>query len=203
MFNCDILASAVVNPIQSVSEQLELFNIRPAYRVEQPKKLMSKEALRKWKVRIFEYQQRTLNTEPPQQTSLFEPPRSHCDSDLINPFALKLHNSQFYKMKEHQERICIYFIIDNALPLLLYVGETMQTAKQRWNGTHDCKDYTMNYIELHRKYDLEVKMCSAFWYDTPSDRRSRLKLERELILRWQSPFNKENWSKYGKPFDKI
>ncbi len=164
---------------------------------------MSKEALLKWKARIFKHQQRTLNTEPPQQTSLFDPPRSHCDSDSINPFALKLHPSQFYRMKEHQEKICIYFIIDNALPLLLYVGETMQTAKQRWNGTHNCKDYVMNYVELHRKYNLEVKMCSAFWYDTPSDRTARLKLERELILRWQSPFNKENWSKYGKPFGKI
>ena len=50
---------------------------------------------------------------------------------------------------------------------------------------------------------LEVKVCSAFWYDTPSDRTGRLKLERELILRWQSPFNKENWNKYGKPFGKI
>ena len=164
---------------------------------------MSKEALLKWKDRIFEYQQRTLNIEPPQQTSLFDPPRSHCDSDAINPFKLKLHNSQFYRMKEHGEKNCIYFIIDNALPLLLYVGETMQTAKERWNGTHDCKDYVMNHVELHRKYDLGVKMCIAFWYDTPSDRTARLKLERELIKRWQSPFNKENWSKYGKPFGKI
>ena len=204
----------------SVTEQLELFNIRPAYRVRtgvrphqrcgrlvepRPQKLMSKNALLKWKARIFKHQQKTLNTEPPQQTSLFEPPRSHCDADAINPFALKLHNAQFYKLKEKQypEKICIYFIIDNALPLLLYVGETMQTAKQRWNGTHDCKDYVMNYVELHRKYNLETKMCSAFWYDTPSDRTARLKLERELILRWQSPFNKENWSKYGKPFGKI
>ena len=183
-----------------MSEQLELFNLRPAYRVEQPKKLMSKDALLKWKARIFKHQQYTLNTEAPEQISLFEPPRSHCDSDAINPFELRLHNSQFYRMREHQERICIYFIIDNALPLLLYVGETMQTAKQRWNGTHDCKNYIMNYIELHRKYDLEVRMCSAFCYDTPNERTARLKLERELILRWQSPFNKENWSKYGKPF---
>jgi hypothetical protein len=172
-------------------EQLSLFNIRPAYRVEQPKELMSKEALLKWKARIFDYQQRTLNTEPPQQTSLFEPPRSHCDSNLINPFELKLHSSQFYRMQEQGDcaprtgeanRICIYFIIDNALPLLLYVGETMQTVKQRWNGTHDCKDYAMNYVELHRKHGLEVKMCSAFWYDTPENRTARLKLERELIL---------------------
>ncbi|WP_036487156.1 hypothetical protein [Myxosarcina sp. GI1] len=184
-------------------QQLSLFNVRPAYRVEQPQKLMSKEALLKWKSKIFEHQQHTLNTEPPQQTSLFDAPLAHCDSDSINPFELKLHSSQFYRMKEHEDKNCIYFIIDNALPLLLYVGETMQTAKQRWIGTHDCKDYAINYVELHRKYNLEVRMCSAFWYDTPSDRTARLKLERELILRWQSPFNKENWGKYGKPFGKI
>ena len=70
-------------------------------------------------------------------------------------------------------------------------------------GTHDCRNYIVNYIELHRKHKLEVRVCSAFWYDTPSDRQSRLKLERELILRWKSPFNQENWSKYGKPFGKI
>lgn len=186
-----------------MSEQLELFNIRPAYRVEQPKELMSKEALLKWKNRIFKYQQQTLQTEPPQQTSLFDTPKFHSDSDSINPFALKLHNSQFYRLKETGDKVCIYFIIDNALPLLLYVGETMQTAKQRWNGVHDCRDYISNYIEIHRKYQLDVRVCSAFWYDTPSDRTSRLKLESKLINRWQSPFNKENWSKYGKPFGKI
>ena len=183
-----------------MSEQLNLFNLRPAYRVEQSKELMSKETLLKWKSRIFEHQQRTLNTEPPQQTSLFDAPKSHCDTDLINPFGLKLHNAQFYRMKEHGDRNCIYFIIDNALPLVLYVGETTQTAKQRWNSTHDCKDYDMNYVELHRKHDLEVrnapccvnsdfkselrtvKLCSAFWYDTPENKTARLKLERELIL---------------------
>jgi hypothetical protein len=37
---------------------------------------------------------------------------------------------KFYRMKEHGEKNCIYFIIDNTLPLLLYVGETMQTVKQ-------------------------------------------------------------------------
>ncbi|WP_019506087.1 hypothetical protein [Pleurocapsa sp. PCC 7319] len=186
-----------------MTKQLKLFEASTPYRVEQPKKLMPKEALLKWKSRIFNYQQRILKTEPPKQTSLFDAPKSHCDSDTINPFELKLHSSQFYRMQEHGDRICIYFIIDNTLPLLLYVGETMQTAKDRWTGVHDCRDYISNYIELHRKYDLDVKVCSAFWYDTPANRTARLKLERELILRWQSPFNKENWSKYGKPFGKI
>lgn len=186
-----------------MSKQLKLFETRTPYRVEQPKKLMSKEALLQWKARIFDYQQHILKTESPKQTCLFDPPKSHCDSNAINPFQLKLHNSKFYRLREQGEKICIYFTIDNALPLLLYVGETMQTAKQRWNGTHDCKDYVMNYVELHRKYNLEVKMCSAFWYDTPENRTARLKLERELILLWQSPFNKENWHQYGKPFGKV
>ena len=186
-----------------MSKQFKLFEAKSAYRVERSKQLMSKEALIKWKQRIFLDQQRSLATPPPQQTSLFDPPKSHCDYETINPFQLKLHSSTFYRSNEHGERICIYFIIANAAPLLLYVGETMQTAKQRWNGVHDCRDYIMNYVELHRKYNLEVKMCSAFWYDTPENRTARLKLERKLIMRWQSPFNKENWRKYGQPFGKI
>ncbi len=185
-------------------KQLSLFETeRPAYRVEQSKSLMSKDALINWKSKIFTHQQRTLQTEPPQQTSLFDAPQAHCESDTINPFELKLHSSQFYRLEENGDRNCIYFIIDNTLPLLLYVGETKQTAKQRWNGTHDCKDYVMNYIELHRKYKLEVRVCSAFWYDTPAERKARLKLESELINRWQSPFNKQNWLRWGQPFGKI
>ena len=184
-------------------KQLNLLNIKPTYRVEREQKLMSKDALLSWKSKIFNHQQRTLNTEPPQQLGLFDAPQAHCDSDLINPFELKLHSSEFYRMKEIGDEVCIYFIIDNTLPLLLYVGETKQTPKKRWNGTHDCKDYIKGYIELHRKYKLDVRVCSAFWYDTPADRKARLKLESELINIWRSPFNKENWHRYGKPFGKI
>ena len=186
-----------------MSNQLSLFEVKPALKVEQQQKLMSKQTLLQWKARIFNYQQKAIQTKKPQQASLFNVPESHCDTNLINPFELKLHSSQFYRQREHGDRNCIYFIVDNSLPLLLYVGETKQTAKQRWNGVHDCKDYVTNYIELHRKYQLEVKVCSAFWYDTPSDRKSRLKLESELINRWQSPFNKENWRRWGQPFGKI
>ena len=188
---------------RKVSEQLSLFEVKPTLRVEQSQKIMSNNALLKWKARIFNYQQTAIKTQKPQQTSLFNVPESHCDINIINPFGLKLHSAQFYRQGEQGDRHCIYFIIDNALPLLLYVGETKQTAKQRWMGVHDCKDYVSNYIELHRKYKLEVRVCSAFWYDTPSDRKSRLKLESELINRWQSPFNKENWRRWGQPFGKI
>ncbi len=187
-----------------MTEQLNLFETNTTHRVQQPQQpLMSQDALIKWKTKIFNYQQKAVTNQPPKQISLFDTAPTHCDVDNINPFQLKLHSSQFYRMREHGDRICIYFIIDNALPLLLYVGETKQTAKQRWNGVHDCKDYVTNYIELHRKYKLEVRVCSAFWYDTPSDRKSRLKLESELINRWQSPFNKENWQRWGQPFGKI
>ena len=86
--------------LSNVSEQLTLFNVQPSLRVEQPKKLMSKDAVLKWKLKIFDYQQRTLQTEPPKQTSLFDAPKSHCDSDSINPFKLQLHSSQFYRMRE-------------------------------------------------------------------------------------------------------
>lgn len=184
-------------------KQLNLLDTRPAYRVEQEQKLMSKKALLSWKQKIFTHQQRTLTTEPPQQISLFDAPQPHRKGDCINPFELTLHPSQFYRYREIGDTVCIYFIIDNTLPLLLYVGETMQTAKQRWNSTHDCKDYIKGYIELHRKYELDVRVCSAFWFDTPADRKSRLNLESELINKWQSPFNKENWGRWGQPFGKI
>jgi hypothetical protein len=59
------VTALAVNPIPNVSEQLNLFNLRPAFRVEQPKELINKEALLKWKSRIFKYQQRTLNTPTP------------------------------------------------------------------------------------------------------------------------------------------
>ena len=75
---------------------------------------MSKDALLKWKSKIFNHQQRTLQTEPPQQTSLFDAPQNLCESDSINPFELKLHSSLFYRLKEIGDAVCIYFIIDNA-----------------------------------------------------------------------------------------
>ncbi|MEL7417564.1 MAG: hypothetical protein AAGK10_03115, partial [Cyanobacteria bacterium J06555_3] len=76
-----------------MAKQFKLFEAKSAYRVEQPKQVMSQSALVKWKQRIFLAQQRALATKPPQQTSLFDPPKSHCDHEAINPFQLKLHSS--------------------------------------------------------------------------------------------------------------
>jgi hypothetical protein len=83
---------------------------------------------------------------------------------------------------------CLYFVIDSAMPLLLYVGETCRSNKR--------------YHDLHHRYGLERAVNIAFWWDTPSDHTARLDLELSLILRWRSPFNKENWERWGQPFGK-
>lgn len=164
--------------------------------------LWSQESLVQWKEKIEHYQQQVRHNQQPQQASLFDLAPVHCDSDSIDPFTLKLQPSQFYRLAERSDQVCLYFVIDNALPILLYVGETKQSPKKRWGGTHDCKQYIAEYIELHRRYKLNVAVCTAFWWNTPADRKARQKLERELIVKWRSPFNKENWEIWGQPFKK-
>ena len=86
-------------------------------------------AITQWKQRIFNHQEKVRQT-PPQQETLFDAiPQS--TADIIDPFNLKLHNSQFYRMPEEGDECCLYFILDMALPLLLYVGETKQTVRDR------------------------------------------------------------------------
>ncbi|MBE9168683.1 GIY-YIG nuclease family protein [Pleurocapsales cyanobacterium LEGE 06147] len=185
-----------------MNQQLNLFEQNNQYSPLRPDNKIGREALVEWKQRIFIYQQQAQQTNSPLQTSLFDVAPSHCDPDSIDPFTLKLHSSQFYQMPDWGDAVCIYFIIDNTLPLLLYVGETLSTPKKRWQN-HDCRDYIANYIYAHRKHKLEVQVCSAFWWDTPADRKARLKLESELINKFSTPFNKENWQKWGQPFGKI
>ena len=72
----------------------------------------------------------------------------------------------------------------------MYVGETHRTPKQRWMS-HDCRSYIGNYIELHRRYSLDVAVGIVFWYGAPANRKQRLQLESEFIYKWRSPFNKE------------
>jgi hypothetical protein len=79
----------------------------------------------------------------------------------IDPFSLRLHNWQFFDSPDSGDQELYYFIIDNALPLLLYVGETKLTAKKRWQN-HDCKAYIGNYLSLNRQWGLDVAVCAAF-----------------------------------------
>lgn len=197
-----------LNPSTSLlmEQQPELFSTQTfshSLGQRQEQLVMSRQQLIQWKHRIYKHQNKVRQT-PPQQATLFDAP-SQSTADEINPFNLKLHNSEFYRMPDQGDECCLYFILDMALPLLLYVGETKQTARERWgnSGTnHDCERYISNYISLHRQYDLEVQVCAAFWYDTPEDTRSRQKIESELIYKWRSPFNKQCWRWWGQPFQK-
>jgi hypothetical protein len=45
-------------------------------------------------------------------------------------------------------------------------------------------------------------VVAAFWWDVPAETRPRQQLELALIQKWRSPFNKENWDRWGQPFGK-
>ena len=89
-----------------------------------------------------------------QQGTLFELAPNPCDLDNIDPYALELHNLSFCDRPDLGDRICLYFVIDNTLPLLLYVRETHRTPKQRWMS-HDCHSYID--IVISNKYETEVR----------------------------------------------
>jgi hypothetical protein len=191
-----------------MAKQLKLFDASSPYRVARPESLpMNREQLMRWKESIFAYQQTVKVTPPPQQTTLFElATTTWHQPDEIDPFALPSHSSLFWRQASLAEPLdssnqgCLYFILDRSIPLLLYVGETKLTPNQRWQGTHDCKDYILQYIELHRRYQLTVEVVSAFWPHIPPQKKILQQWERHLILKWRSPFNKECWQWWGKPF---
>jgi hypothetical protein len=180
-------------------QQLELFPEFPKSSAKSPQLTMSSEALECWKQRIFEHQQ-SESAPQPQQGTLFELAPNPCDPNNIDPFTQELHNLSFCEKPDWGDRTCLYFVIDK-FPMLLYVGETDRTPKQRWMS-HDCHGYIQNCIELHRRYSLDVAVGIAFWYGAPANRKQRLQLESELIYKWKSPFNKECWQYWGQPFGK-
>lgn len=183
-------------------EQLSLFDIQsePVFKSQQPILSMSAEALLAWKTRIFEYQQQVKASQPAVQQTLFDLAPTHVDPDSIDPFSLTLQPMSFYRLPvDSPGEACLYFVIDNAIPLLLYVGETCQSNK-RWKGTHDCKRYISFYENLHRTHQLKTAICMTFWWEAPIAIKPRQQLESALIAKWKSPFNKQNWDVWGTPF---
>jgi hypothetical protein len=161
---------------------------------------MDADALVRWKSDLFAHQQRARTSEPTQQMALFELAPTHCDPDVIDPFALHLHPMSFYRLPvDSPGQACIYFVLDCAANLVLYVGETCQSNK-RWKGTHDCKRYIELYRDLHYRYKLDTAINMSFWWDAPTQTRPRQQLESALIAKWKSPFNKQNWELWGRPF---
>jgi hypothetical protein len=182
-----------------VVEQGSLF---PAEYDEQPRSpalAISQATLQNWKQRIVAYQQQVRQTAPAQQGVLFDLSQPN-SADAIDPFTLPQQNTQFWRWKASEAGVsALYFVIDYDCSLLLYVGETVK-SNQRWKGEHDCKRYLLNYRQAHYQHGLSSQLGIAFWLDAPTATRSRQRLESELIYKWRSPLNKENWKVWGTPF---
>jgi hypothetical protein len=181
-------------------QQLELFAnipLKSGCRTAAP--VMDARSLVQWKSRILTYQQKIRDSPPPLQTSLFQLAPTHCDPDRIDPFRLTLQSMAFYRMPDLFGQAALYFVIDSAVGLLLYVGETCQSHK-RWKHTHDCKDYITSYQDLHYRYQMVTAVNIGFWWDAPIERKARQALEQATIQKWRSPFNQEMWDLWGQPF---
>ncbi|PZO45134.1 MAG: hypothetical protein DCF19_01185 [Pseudanabaena frigida] len=165
---------------------------------------MSSQSLQTWKQAIAKYQNSISTTIPVTQTSLFDMPSNHCNPHAIDPFKLPIQPAEFYRLPSADRGdACVYFVVDLDAslhsPVLLYIGETCRSSK-RWKGVHDCKRYILRYRELHNTHSLTTQVIMTFWWDAPLATRPRQQLERNLIEKWRSPFNKENWSIWGTPF---
>jgi hypothetical protein len=182
------------------NKQYSLFEPTATYQVTKKEpSLISNSSLQNWKKRINSYQQK-IRFYKVEQKSLIDNYESSWKPDDLDPFTLTTHPDQFYDLPQYKNsQSCLYFILDTACPILLYVGETKLSPKERWHN-HDCKNYLKKYLELHRLYQIQVTIRSAFWWGIPQQRKLRQFLEKELILKWRSPFNKESWPWWGQPF---
>jgi hypothetical protein len=205
-----------------MASQLSLFSATEQWQVngrvsEGLSPEMSLESLQVWQDRLGDFQRsvRFLPTEA--QASLFDLPSFEqaspeqeasglssslavADAEYLDPFGLPQRNINFWKSPIQEAGVAaLYFVIDYERSLLLYVGETVH-SNQRWKGVHDCKRYLANYRQVHYAHDLTTQLGIAFWPHAPLAARARQRLESKLILRWRSPFNKENWRFWGTPF---
>ena len=152
-----------------------------------------------WKRRLYQFQQTIKTALGSTQGTLFEMPETSPVAAL-DPFTLPQRNAEFWREQfTDAGNAALYFVVDHEAALLLYVGETVK-ANQRWKGTHDCKRYILNYVSAHRMANLSLQVNIGFWPYAPADRKARQVLESELIRKWRSPFNKENWRMWSTPF---
>ncbi|MDG2990992.1 GIY-YIG nuclease family protein [Candidatus Synechococcus calcipolaris G9] len=153
-----------------------------------------------WKQPIRTYQTQVSQAKTTAQVPLFDLETPPPTWENLNPFTLPCENTLFWRQKSSPKgQAAFYFVMDYNYPLLLYIGETGRSG-QRWQGNHDCKQYLQNYVAAHRHVDAAVAVGIAFWYHAPSRKHQRQEQERHLILKWRSPFNKENWPYWHTPF---
>ncbi|MEH2383439.1 MAG: hypothetical protein V7K27_31890 [Nostoc sp.] len=73
----------------------------------------------------MDYQQRIRESKPPEQTALFDLAPKHYDPDRIDPLQLQVRSLSFWRVPaDSPGDACLYFIVDSAAGLILYVGET-------------------------------------------------------------------------------
>ncbi|MCT7975239.1 hypothetical protein [Laspinema olomoucense] len=185
-----------------MDEQLSLFDHSPEPTQKQQKLEMSRDQFIHWKETIASHQQATRDNHP-QQATLFDTGVNQFDPQGIDPFALRQYATRFYDLPHmrlsEEGDPCIYFLLDNASHLILYIGETVH-SNQRWRGGHHVQEYLAKYVQLTRKYELEVLPALAFEWGAPEETRLRQKMELALIKKWKAPFNKENRAQWGHPF---
>jgi len=156
--------------------------------------------LQTWKQRIAEFQATVRSTPPAAQGSLFQGNTAPSPAEAIDPFTLPPQNAEFWRGQTQESGVpALYFVVDDEAKVLLYVGETIK-SNQRWKGVHDCKRYILNYIEAHRLHGATATVNIGFWPHAAADRKARQALESDLIAKWRSPFNKENWTFWSTPF---
>ncbi|MHC5832846.1 MAG: GIY-YIG nuclease family protein, partial [Nostoc sp.] len=70
--------------------------------------------------------------------TLFNIAPNHYDPEQIDPLLLRLVPMSFHRMPaDNPGDVSLYFIVDSAASLVLYVGETCRSNK-RWKGIHAC-----------------------------------------------------------------
>jgi hypothetical protein len=155
--------------------------------------------LQDWKQRVAQFQATVRSGPAIAQGSLFDLADTS-PAGTLDPFALLPQNAEFWRGQFQESGVpALYFVVDHEADLLLYVGETIK-SNQRWKGVHDCKRYILSYVEAHRVHGLGLAVNIGFWPHADRDRKARQALELELIQRWRSPFNKENWAIWSTPF---
>ena len=155
------------------------------------------EQLRHWKQNVIDHQQQQI-AKSYQQTHLWAAPG---DPPLRNPFALPRQSDHFFRTPTPgvPSEPCIYFVIDQAAPLILYIGETAN-LHQRWQGQHDCKTYLSHYLDAHRRHQWPTQIHWVFDWQVPQTTRLRRQWERAWIRHWLPPFNQESWGRWGAPW---
>ena len=153
-----------------------------------------------WKKRVAQFQQQVRSAPATAQGCLFGELADASPADAIDPFTLPPQNAEFWRGQFQESGVpALYFVVDYEADVLLYVGETIK-SNQRWKGVHDCKRYILNYVEAHRVHHATATVNIGFWPHAAADRKVRQALESELIHKWRSPFNKENWAFWSTPF---